>query len=229
MSNPIPPPPIPSVPKEKPFEPSDPRASQGPYAPSIGAAMSFEAVLDIDRVSGGKMFQGTWLLRDDGTKYVVGYRPVQRFFRFVGKRVTVSGIPYWNSPMVQSISGTHFYITDIALAPGETAWQPEPTGLPPPPRVSTADALRALAHRWVEVEGVLGAWQAGEQRWGRTTLQLADGTTVTVEVLDDYWRSTWEPLVGTKVVVTAQVGREGGTDLNGHTEVRGRMDPDSSR
>lgn len=176
------------------------------FAPTIASAGRCEGVLEIDRVAGGKRFQGTWILRDDGGDYVLSYRPDPSLYKFVGKRVFAVGQPYRPGANEQHILAEHFKLITILLAPGETPYDPEPTELPPPPRVGTAAGLAAMARRWVIAEGTLTddhAFVDGEQ-WGTARLRLDNGE-VPVHVSRNAWRTTWLPLVGKEVAVTARV------------------------
>jgi len=114
------------------------------YEPTFGERTEFEALYRIAPSPAGKRLQEVLLVRDDGESWIRSYRPVAEEFQYQEKRVAVSGRPYTNSPYVQSVGGTHFELETIALAPGETPYDPLPTDLPPPPLARTADAARAL-------------------------------------------------------------------------------------
>lgn len=181
-------------------------ADPDPFASTIASAGSVEGILEIDRVAGGKDFQGTWLLRDDGGDYVLSYRPDASLFKFVGKRVFAIGQPYRPGRDEQHINAQHFKLLTMVLAPGEAAWDPEPTALPPAPRVTTAAGLAAMARRWVEAEGTLTSeWTLEDGGyWGNARLRLDNGH-VSVSVSKSAWDTEWAPLVGTDVLVTARV------------------------
>ncbi len=177
-----------------------------PFASTLASAGSVEGILEIDRIAGGKRFQGTWLLRDDGGDFVLSYRPDPELFKFVGKRVFAIGSPYRPSPEEQHIDAEHFKLITMVLAPGEAAWDPEPTELPPPPRVGTAAGLAAMARRWVIAEGTLtDDWSPEDGgHWGIARLRLDNGE-VSVSVATSDWDKSWKPLVGQEVGVTARV------------------------
>jgi len=177
-----------------------------PFASTIASAGSVEGTLEIDRVAGGKRFQGTWLLRDDGGDYVLSYRPDPELFRFVGKRVFAIGQPYRPGPEEQHVEAQHFKLITMVLAPGETPWEPAPTELPPPPRVGTAAGLAAMARRWVVAEGTLtDEWTPDEVGGSGTARLRLDNGEVSVTVTETAWRDVWAPLIGKEVDVTARV------------------------
>jgi hypothetical protein len=43
--------------------------------PTYGPDMECEGRYEVDPIPGGKRFQGSWLILDDGTRYVLSYRP----------------------------------------------------------------------------------------------------------------------------------------------------------
>jgi hypothetical protein len=180
--------------------PPEPR---DPYAPTYGEPTRFEAILEIDRVAGSKRLQAVSLLCDDDTTVIVTYRPDPQYFSYCGRRVIVEGRPYHNSPLVQSVSGEHFQVTAIELAPGEVP--AAATSLaPPPPLTGRPDAVR-LRRRWVAATGTLGPFATGDDPWGECTLTLDDGTVAAVEVAERTW-STWRARQGDRVTITAQLG-----------------------
>ena len=179
--------------------PSEPR---DPYASTYGEPETFEGTLDMDRVSGGKAFQGMY-----AGGYVLSYRAEPQYYRFVGKRVLVHGRRVIPGPQAQQIMGVrHFEVQSIELAPGEVPWDPEPTEIPPAPVVATEAELRAMRRQWVRAAGTLGEVTKDDKRYGHGTcpLVLSDGATVTVEVRTEEWPTRWQPLVGTLVTVTAR-------------------------
>lgn len=71
----------------------------------------FEAVVRVDAKPGGKKFQGVWLERADGERWVVAYRPEAWLRVFEDQKVRVIGETY--EPPGQRISATHFRITTL--------------------------------------------------------------------------------------------------------------------
>jgi hypothetical protein len=71
----------------------------------------FEAVVRIDAEPGGKRFQGVWLERSDGERWVIAYRPLGIWADFEGKTVKVTGETY--RPEGQAISATHFRVSTL--------------------------------------------------------------------------------------------------------------------
>ena len=86
----------------------------------------YEGVLDIDRASGGKRLQGTWLQREGRETMAISYRPQPEYFQYVEKRVKIIGERYRPDPMAQQISTPHLIVHSIELAEGETPWDPIP-------------------------------------------------------------------------------------------------------
>jgi hypothetical protein len=92
--------------------PPEPTAS-----PEPDAGNEFEATLRIDKKPGGKKFQGVWLERDGGSKWVISYRPEPLWRSFEGQRVRVRGTTY--QPPGQAINATHFRVERLVLAAGD--------------------------------------------------------------------------------------------------------------
>jgi hypothetical protein len=92
--------------------PSDPPPMSAPVEsnPDLEA---FDAKIAIDAQPGGKKFQGVWLERDDGERWVVAYRPLGWLRAFEGERVHVTGERY--QPHGQAIAGTHFRIATLRV------------------------------------------------------------------------------------------------------------------
>jgi hypothetical protein len=80
---------------------------------------SFTATLRIDQASSAKKFQGVWLARDDGDRWLIAYRPWGYWTPFADQRVTVTGATY--TPRGQAVSATHFRVHSLRLAPGADA------------------------------------------------------------------------------------------------------------
>jgi hypothetical protein len=76
-----------------------------------------EATLRIDDHAGGKHFQGVWLERDDGARWVISYRADDWWLPFRDHRVRVQGVVY--EPQGQAVMATHFRVKTLALTPGE--------------------------------------------------------------------------------------------------------------
>lgn len=93
--------------------------SSSVHQASRQAGEQFNAVVRIDAQPGGKKFQGVWLERDDGERWVAAYRPEPWLKEFEGRRVRVTGWVY--QPQGQAISATHFRIETLRLAGPEAA------------------------------------------------------------------------------------------------------------
>lgn len=85
-----------------------------PETKEAPVAEGFEAVVRVDAKPGGKKFQGVWLERKDGERWVVAYRPEAWLRRFEGRTVRVTGATY--QPFGQAINATHFKIATLAVA-----------------------------------------------------------------------------------------------------------------
>jgi len=127
-----------------------------PFAPTFGERVTVEARYRIEPVMGGKRLQAVTLEFDDGESWIRSYRPLRSELKYADKRVVVTGRPYTNSPLVQSVYGTHFELESIELAPGEAPWDPEPTQIPPPPFARSADEARARAGEYAQCRGTAG-------------------------------------------------------------------------
>ena len=170
-----------------------------------GATPCFEALLDIDRLEGGKGFQGTWLEKPDGTRLVVSYSPVPEYFQFIEKRVVVQGETYMPAPYEQHIGATHIRVRSIALAPGETAG---PGSLPLPRLVTTRSQL--APGRWIEAQGTLrSATKHADDDWCDAVMVLGDGTEVGASMYITEMESKWTPLVGSGVTVMGKLDADG--------------------
>jgi hypothetical protein len=73
----------------------------------------FNAVVNIDAEPAGKRFQGVWLVRDDGEKWLIDYRARPHWKPFEGVAVQVSGERY--HPDGQSIGAVHFRVHTMAV------------------------------------------------------------------------------------------------------------------
>jgi len=186
--------------------PGFPPAEGLDYSPTMGEPVEFEARYVVSPVAGGKDLQAAYLLRDDGESWIRSYRPVAEELRFADKRVVVRGRPYVNSPYVQSVGGTHFELESIALAPGETPWEPEPTRIPSPPWVADQGALAAREHLWAQVVGALESLKEPHPDrpwWGQGTLRLADRTAVLLRAIP--WEEGAPAVVGAEVTALGRV------------------------
>ena len=78
-----------------------------------GEPIEFTATVRIDARPGGKKFQGVWLERPDGEKWVIDYRPRDCWKPMEGLTVTARGQTY--APEGQAISATHFKVEELRL------------------------------------------------------------------------------------------------------------------
>ena len=167
--------------------PSDDAPSEEPdFEPRFGEPVERQALYVVDPVAGGKNLQAASLRFDDGEVWIRSYRPVAAELQYADKRVVVTGRPYTNSPYVQSVMGTHFELTSIALAPGEIAWDPVPERIPAPPVVESRRALEARVGLWAHCVGLLTSLEGPSDEspyWGRGVVELADGSAVSMDAI----------------------------------------------
>jgi hypothetical protein len=119
----------------------------------------FEAVVRVDERPGGKKFQGVWLERDGGERWVVAYRPEGWLRAFEGRRVRVTGEVY--QPFGQAIAATHFRVATLRIV-----------GQEPDAHLVSAGPARALVGEFAERVGAPGTKLEGE----RYTVFVAGGT-----------------------------------------------------
>jgi hypothetical protein len=74
-------------------------------------AIEQHATLRIDPVPGAKRFQGVWLERADGTRWVVDYRARELWSWFADHEVIVTGEKY--APEGQAINAVHFRVDTV--------------------------------------------------------------------------------------------------------------------
>ncbi|MGB1014613.1 MAG: hypothetical protein ACPG4T_10805 [Nannocystaceae bacterium] len=77
--------------------------------------MRFSAEVEIDDKPGGKRFQGVWLVREDGQRWVTAYRALGFWKVFEGTTVNVVGSKY--RPRGQAIGATHFQVETLTVDP----------------------------------------------------------------------------------------------------------------
>ena len=75
--------------------------------------MSFVATVRVDSEPGGKKFQGVWLEREDGERWVIQYRPRACWTPFEGRSVQATGHTYF--PPGQAISAVHFEVLRLEV------------------------------------------------------------------------------------------------------------------
>jgi hypothetical protein len=74
---------------------------------------TFRATVRIDAQPAGKMFQGVWLERSDGERWLIAYRPWEYWTPFQDKQVDVTGERY--QPEGQSVSAVHFRLDRLTI------------------------------------------------------------------------------------------------------------------
>ena len=93
-----------------------------------GGSETFEATLRIaprpaDRELGSESFQGVWLERDDGSRWLIANRPHGYWIPFEGERVTVVGERYEpQAPIVApAVGAQHFRVESMTVDPQSMA------------------------------------------------------------------------------------------------------------
>ena len=171
-------------------------------------AVTYEdATFEIDRVAGGKRFQGSWLLLPSGRELVLSYRPMPEHFDLVGKKVVATGKHYSNPPHVQSIGADHFQLHSLKAAPGETPISPKPTSLPAPPLVNNQAEFRGMLRRWVQLRATLvgkAEVQDTGQYWVDVILELEDGTQIHATFSKTTYEREYAALEGKRVSTTGR-------------------------
>jgi hypothetical protein len=137
----------------------EPVAPTPPVARRTDTDEEMLATLRIDEKPGGKKFQGVWLERDDGEKWVIAYRPEGVWRPFEGKRVRVRGETY--VPRGQAINATHFRVEWLAVARDDDKTQ----------ELVVVNVERAYSGSFEEF-----AWPAGSKLSGeKTTVFSSEG------------------------------------------------------
>lgn len=130
----------------------------GPGIAITSEVEHFEAKVVIDPSPGAKKFQGVWLERDDGQRWLIDYRARPYWTPFAEARVEVSGARYM--PDGQAVTAVHFRLDTLRIV--------EPT---PDHHLVRLGPKRQLTGRFVEVVG--GPGTKSEAR--TMTLFAADG------------------------------------------------------
>lgn len=173
--------------------------------PAYSDPVQLEGRYEVDPIPGGKQFQGAWLVLDDGTRYVIAYRPVPGHFEFLDKRVLASGRPYMPGRDTQHILATHLEVHSIELVPGETPYLLPPAEPVAPPVARTATELAARDGRWVRVVGTLESVRDDPDGYlGTARLRLADGTEVQAR---NVRLAEWSRYCCKTLTVTSRVAR----------------------
>lgn len=176
--------------------------------PAYSDPVLLEGRYEVDPVPGGKRLQGSWLVLDDGSRYVISYRPVPEYFQFIDKRVRVEGRPYVPGSDTQQVMTTHLAVERIELAPGETPYSSPPVEVPAPPLAGSIEAIAAREGRWVCVRGALEAVNDDPDGYlGVAVLRLANGERVRAR---NVGKAEWSRHVGRAVTVTSRAGADEG-------------------
>lgn len=181
----------------------------GPTPEEEARARDFTGVFDIDRVAGGKRLQASTLAADDGTRYILSYRPMPEHFDKVEKRVVVRGFTY--APQGQAVMAEHLRALSIRLADDESPYASPPTALPTAPIARSGAELRAREGRWVQAVGVLVGATPTTDRWRAVTLRLDDGATVEVIEAESIVDRIYRPRFGARVTVLGRLFDDDGT------------------
>lgn len=178
-------------------------------AEELARARNFEGIFDIDRLAGGKDFQGSWLELEDGRRYVLSYRPMPAHVDKVERRVVVRGFTY--APEGQRIRSEHLQVISMRLADGETPYVSPPTSLPAPPHVLTRAELRARVGRWVQAVGTLkDAKRPDADGWQEVELRLDDGAAVSTIERESLVERIYRPNFGARVTLIGELSQRDG-------------------
>ena len=171
--------------------------------PTYEPVTQCEGRYEVDPIPGGKRFQGSWLVLDDGTRYVLSYRPVPDYYPFVDKRVIVTGRPYTPGRDTQHVLADHFQVISIELAPGETPYPDPPSKIPAPPLLRTVGEICAYDGRWGQVVGKLIALKDDPDTYFHIAyVELEDGTQITARYAA---KGQWEPYLGSTITVISRI------------------------
>ena len=182
--------------------------------PTYGPNIRCEGRYEIDPIPGGKRFQGSWLVLDDGTRYVLSYRPTPEYFRFVDKRVQVTGRSYTPGRDTQHIHAKHFQLQNIELAPGETPRTDNLDQVPAPPLLYTMDEIRKRVGTWGQVVGELTALEDDVNTHFETAyLKLKDATKIAARYAAAH---LWRPYMHKLITVMSRIET---VEESGHRKV----------
>jgi len=195
--------------------------------PSFGQGVQLVGRCEADPIAGSKRFQGIWLVLDDGTRYVLSYRPAAEYLAFADKRVVVQGRPYQPGSDTQHVMALHLAVDAITLAPGEQPHAIPPAAPPPPPLVRTADELAERDGRWAQVVGRLRAVGTDPDGYlGQAEVELADATVILVRGIP---LGGWREHVGRLVTIVSRVRVESGSfELTGTCTLAAHPQPGES-
>lgn len=174
----------------------------------------FEGRLEIDPVAGGKRFQGVWLVTDEGDRFLITYRPREKYFPYVDRRVIIDGEEFEPDPRTQHIMADHLRVHSIDVTGGDTPIEPAPDRLPAPPLVDDAGGLLERDGLWTLATGVLDSLEApGKSTVYGGTLRLADESTLAIGSIDGEQALQYE---GDEVTVLGRlhVGEDGKPQIN---------------
>lgn len=185
------------------FLPDDVEIGEPDLEPDVGETVYLEGRYEVDPIPGGKRFQGVWLALDDGSRYLISYRPVPDHYAFLNKRVIVQGKPYLPGRDVQHMGATHLTVESINLAAGEVPYEHPPIELPLPPLVRDWYDLTECKDRWVRIVGVVVAVKDDpDGSLGLAHIRLEDGHELLAR---NAVRNRWEEHVGQSVTVTSRI------------------------
>jgi hypothetical protein len=185
-----------------PDQPED-EVSTPDVEPSYGPVTRFEGRYEVDPIPGGKRFQGTWLVQEDGVRYVMSYRPVPEYFPYADKRVIVIGRPYQPGRDTQHMLAAHLQVLSIELAPGEISDTDIPTELPAPPLLRTAEDVFMRDGKWGQIVGRLVALEDDpDTDFSTAYIQLEDGTHLTARYAAP---SQWQSYLGSTLTVMSRI------------------------
>jgi hypothetical protein len=176
------------------------------FEPTFGDPVEREGLFLMDPIAGSKRLQACTIRFDDGEEWILSYRANPEYYQYIDKRVRVKGRPYWPSPNVQHVMGTHLQVDLLELAEGETPYDPLPTEMPAPPIIRDGAAFDARVGRWVQCVGTLLSLEPEPDGpyWSRGVLRMEDGAEVTMMGIPST-KEEWRALRGERVTVLGRV------------------------
>lgn len=186
-----------------PAPPETTGASSAPKPPE-DAMPSLTGRLEMSRVASGKRLQATTLITSSGHTYLLSYRPMPEHYALLEREVIVRGEHY--SPQGQAVSGDHFSVESIALAPGQQPITPTPQALPTPPFVKDLAQLQARQGYWARVQVTIkDHHKPDNESWVSVNLAAPDGTLLRTQVYAHTFESKWLPLKGKTLTLISPI------------------------
>lgn len=191
---------------------TEPAASAPAAMPDSGTTqlVTYEGILEMARVPGGKAFQPTTLLLDGGGELLLSYRPMPAYFHLVGVRVVITGSRKNLSGNIQQVSGDHF--TADTITPADKGEYAHRDDLPPTPLFATHDQAPKLHKRWIHVHGTFDATEE-DDLWRKVDFNMKADGPIKLHLNANTFEEDWVPLRGKNVTIVGElfISQEGKT------------------